>query len=63
MVYDTAKNYNRVLYWDEENGLTKTMDTTLKWVDCLVEELYKNKKGKGKIYVDDGCYPPQLNKF
>ncbi|MGB4270654.1 MAG: RHS repeat-associated core domain-containing protein, partial [Spirochaetota bacterium] len=27
-VYDTAKDYNRVLYWDEENRLTKTVDTT-----------------------------------
>ncbi len=27
-VYDTAKDYNRVLYWDEENRLTKTIDTT-----------------------------------
>jgi len=27
-VYDTAKNYSRILYWDEDNRLTKTVDTT-----------------------------------
>ena len=26
--YDTAKNYNRILQWDEENRLIKTVDTT-----------------------------------
>jgi RHS repeat-associated protein len=27
-LYDTAKNYNRILQWDEENRLIKTVDTT-----------------------------------
>jgi YD repeat-containing protein len=26
--YDTAKNFQRVLFWDDENRLTKTVDTT-----------------------------------
>ncbi|HOM88656.1 MAG TPA: RHS repeat-associated core domain-containing protein [Spirochaetota bacterium] len=27
-VYDTAKQFNRILYWDDDNRLTKTVDTT-----------------------------------
>ena len=27
-IYDTAKNYSRILQWDEENRLIKTIDTT-----------------------------------
>ncbi len=27
-MYDTAKQFNRILYWDDDNRLTKTVDTT-----------------------------------
>lgn len=67
-VYDTAKNYNRILYWDEDNRLTKTVDTTagesvatsyaydVKGMRILKEGPY----GK-TIYVDTGYVETNIN--
>ncbi|MEW6526781.1 MAG: hypothetical protein AB1444_08965, partial [Spirochaetota bacterium] len=51
-VYDTAKDYNRVLYWDDDNRLTKTVDTT---AGKGVTTTY-NYDAKGMRILKDGPY-------
>ncbi|HOM11220.1 MAG TPA: RHS repeat-associated core domain-containing protein [Spirochaetota bacterium] len=51
-VYDTAKNYNRILYWDDDNRLTKTVDTQA-GVSTATQYAYD---AKGMRIVKDGPY-------
>jgi len=60
-MYDTAKQFNRILYWDDDNRLTKTVDTTS--VSSVPTQYHYDAKGMrivkegpyGKsIYVDTG---------
>ncbi|MGB4268164.1 MAG: RHS repeat-associated core domain-containing protein, partial [Spirochaetota bacterium] len=60
-VYDTAKNYNRVLYWDEDNRLKKTVDTkaggsvtTTYEYDTRGMRIIKDGPFGKSIYVDTG---------
>jgi len=51
-VYDTAKQFNRILSWDDDNRLTKTVDTTS---GTSVTTQY-NYDAKGMRIVKDGPY-------
>ncbi|MGB4268098.1 MAG: hypothetical protein WBK20_02835, partial [Spirochaetota bacterium] len=51
-VYDTAQDYNRVLYWDDDNHLVKTTDTK---AGKGVTTTY-NYDAKGMRVVKDGPY-------
>jgi len=51
-VYDTAKNYNRILYWDDDNRLTKTVDTQA-GVSTATQYAYD---AKGMRIIKDGPY-------
>jgi len=51
-VYDTAKNYNRILYWDDDNRLTKTVDTQA-GVSTVTQYAYD---AKGMRIIKDGPY-------
>ncbi len=51
-VYDTAKQFNRILYWDDDNRLTKTVDTTS---GASVTTQY-NYDAKGMRIIKDGPY-------
>jgi len=51
-IYDTAKNYNRVLYWDDDNRLTKTVDTQA-GVSTATQYAYD---AKGMRIIKDGPY-------
>jgi len=50
--YDTAKNYQRILYWDDDNRLTKTVDTT---IGSSVTTQY-HYDAKGMRIIKDGPY-------
>jgi len=51
-VYDTEKNYNRVLYWDDDNRLTKTVDAQA-GVSTVTQYAYD---AKGMRIIKDGPY-------
>jgi len=51
-VYDTAKQFNRILYWDDDNRLTKTVDTTS---GASVTTQY-HYDAKGMRIIKDGPY-------
>ena len=51
-VYDTAKQFNRILFWDDDNRLTKTVDTTS---GSSVTTQY-NYDAKGMRIIKDGPY-------
>jgi len=51
-VYDTAKQFNRILSWDDDNRLTKTVDTTS---GASVTTQY-NYDAKGMRIIKDGPY-------
>ena len=51
-MYDTAKQFNRILYWDDDNRLTKTVDTTS---GASVPTQY-HYDAKGMRIVKDGPY-------
>ncbi len=51
-VYDTAKQFNRILYWDDDNRLTKTVDTTS---GASITTQY-NYDAKGMRIIKDGPY-------
>ncbi|MEJ5363447.1 MAG: hypothetical protein WHV26_15415, partial [Spirochaetota bacterium] len=60
-VYDTAKNYNRILYWDEDNRLEKTVDTkagssvtTTYEYDAQGMRIIKDGPYGKSIYIDPG---------
>ncbi len=51
-MYDTAKQFNRILYWDDDNRLTKTVDTTS---GASVSTQY-HYDAKGMRIVKEGPY-------
>jgi RHS repeat-associated protein len=51
-VYETAKQFNRILYWDDDNRLTKTVDTTS---GASVTTQY-HYDAKGMRIIKDGPY-------
>ncbi|HRR61934.1 MAG TPA: RHS repeat-associated core domain-containing protein, partial [Spirochaetota bacterium] len=51
-VYDTAKQFHRILYWDDDNRLTKTVDTT-SGTSVATSYAYD---AKGMRIIKDGPY-------
>ena len=60
-MYDTAKQFNRILYWDDDNRLTKTVDTasgasvpTQYHYDAKGMRIVKEGPYGKSIYIDTG---------